>query len=297
MSDMTALPGGTGIWNMGLRFGAQEQALEAAVAAEELGYTAVWLPDTGGEGLFERIEALLAATSTITVATGILNIWMHEPDTVAQRCAALNEAHGDRLLLGLGASHAPIVDEAQAGRYRKPLGKMVDFLDELDAATPAVPSGSRVLAALGPKMLELAGRRSAGAHPYLVPLEHVEVAREALGPDGYLAPEVGVVLESDPGTARELARGGMSMYFRLPNYMNNLRRFGFTDDDITEPGSDRLVDALVVWGDETTIAERLAAYRSAGADHLAIQVLTGAATAEATFPTEQWRRLAPLLTT
>jgi probable F420-dependent oxidoreductase len=152
-----------------------------------------------------------------------------------------------------------------------------------------------VLAALGPKMLRLAGERASGAHPYLVPLDHVAVAREALGPEAFLAPEVGVVLESDPATAREHARAGMSMYFGLPNYLNNLRRFGFTDDDLAAPGSDRLIDALVVWGDEQTVADRLTAYRMAGADHLALQVLTGADTATPTFPIEQWRRLAPLL--
>jgi probable F420-dependent oxidoreductase len=291
------LKGTTGIWNMGLRFGQEEQARNAVVAAEELGYTAVWLPDMGGDGLFERLTTLLGATSRITVATGILNIWMHDPADVAQQYATLTEASGGRLLLGLGASHAPIVDAAQAGRYGKPLAKMVEFLDALDATAPPVSAGSRVLAALGPKMLRLAGERAAGAHPYLVPLEHVAVAREALGPDGFLAPEVGVVLEADPGRAREIARAGMSMYFQLPNYLNNLRRFGFTEDDLAAPGSDRLIDALMVWGDEHTIAARLADYREAGADHLALQVLTGADTAEPTFPVEQWRRLAPVLST
>ena len=292
-----ALQGTTGIWNMGLRFGEQEDALEAVMAVEDLDFAAVWLPDMGGDGLFERLTALLDATSTITVATGILNIWMHDPAEVAEQHAKLTESSGGRLLLGLGASHAPVVDQVEAGTYQKPLTKMRAFLDELDSADPPVPAGSRVLAALGPKMLQLAAQRSSGAHPYLVPLEHVAVAREALGPDGFLAPEVGVVLETDPSAAREKARAGMSMYFGLPNYLNNLRRFGFTEDDLTAPGSDRLVDALVVWGDEQTIAARLAGYREAGADHLALQVLTGADTATPTFPIEQWRRLAPVLNT
>jgi probable F420-dependent oxidoreductase len=289
-------PAGTGIWNMGLRFGDQEQAVKAVAVAEECGYTAVWLPDMGGDGLFGRLAALLAATSRITVATGILNIWMHEPAEVAARCAMLNAAHDDRLLLGLGASHAPIVDQTEAGRYQKPLTKMVEFLDGLDAASPTVPAGSRVLAALGPKMLQLAGHRSRGAHPYLVPLEHVAAARTSLGPYAYLAPELGVVLERDAGRAREIARAGMQMYFGLPNYLNNLRRLGFTEEDVAAPGSDRLIDALVAWGDEDAIAERINQFRKAGADHVAIQVLTGADTAAPTFPVEQWRRLAPLLT-
>lgn len=292
-----ALKGTTGLWNMGLRFGEEDQALEAVLAAEDLGYAAVWLPDMGGGGLFERLTTLLDATSQITVATGILNIWMHDPAEVAEQHAKLTETSGGRLLLGLGASHAPIVDQAAAGTYQKPLAKMKAFLDDLDSASPQVPAGSRVLAALGPKMLQLAAERASGAHPDLVPLDHVAVAREALGPDAFLAPEVGVVLETDPAVARDKARAGMSMYFDLPNYMNNLRRFGFTDDDLAAPGSDRLVDALVVWGDEQAIATRLAAYREAGADHLALQVLTGADTATPTFPIDQWRRLAPVLNT
>ncbi|KLL12420.1 MULTISPECIES: LLM class F420-dependent oxidoreductase [Protofrankia] len=293
---MTTTPTGVGIWNMGLRFGGEEQAVEAAVAAEELGYTAVWLPDLGGGGLFERLTALLAATSRITVATGILNIWMHEPATVAERYAKLTGTYGDRLLIGLGVSHAPIVDQAAAGRYRRPLARMTEFLDGLDAASPAVPAHSRVLAALGPRMLRLAGERAHGAHPYLVPLEHVATARAALGPEKFLAPELAVVLETDPDRARQIARTGLGMYFDLPNYMNNLRRYGFTDDDLAAPGSDRLIDALVAWGDEETIAARVAAYRDAGADHVAVQVLIGEHTAAATFPIEQWRRLAPVLT-
>ena len=289
------LPSGTGIWNMGLRFGAEEQAREAVVAAEELGYTAVWLPDMGGGGLFERLAALLGVTSRITVATGILNIWMNGAAETAEQYTKLTAAHGDRLLIGLGASHAPIVDQAEAGRYRRPLTRMVEFLDELDALSPTVGKERRVLAALGPKMLGLAGQRASGAHPYLVPLEHTRAARGALGPDAYLAPELGVVLETDAGRAREIARAGLSMYFGLPNYLNNLRRYGFDDVDLAAPGSDRLIDALVAWGDEETIAARVAEHRDAGADHVAVQVLTGADTAEATFPLEQWRRLAPVL--
>jgi probable F420-dependent oxidoreductase len=281
---------------MGLRFGEEDQAREAVVAADELGFTAVWLPDMGGGGLFERLTVLLAATNRITVATGILNIWMHEPSVVGEQHAELTTIYGDRLLLGLGASHAPIVDQAEAGKYRNPMTKMIEFLDELDAISPSVPADARVLAALGPKMLRLAGDRASGAHPYLVTTEHTAAAREALGPGKFLGPELGVVLETDPSKAREMARAGMSMYFDLPNYMNNLKRYGFDDDDLAAPGSDRLIDALVAWGDEEAIAARIAEHRDAGADHVAVQVLTGARTAEATFPLEEWRRLAPVLT-
>lgn len=292
---MSARPGGTGIWSMGLRFGEEEPSVELAVAAEELGYTAAWFPDMGGGGLFERVTALLEATDRITVATGICNIWMHEPDEVAEQFTKLTAAYGPRLLLGLGASHAPIVDQLEEGRYQKPLSKMRGFLDELDAISPGVPADSRLLAALGPKMLELAGIRSAGAHPYLVPPEHTAAAREALGPDAYLGVEVGVVLEPDPDKARQIARAGLEMYFGLPNYLNNLRRYGLDDADLSHPGSDELIDAVIAWGDEQAIAARLDEYRAAGADHIAIQVLTGAGTADPTFPIDELRRLAPAL--
>lgn len=292
---MSVPPGGTGIWSMGLRFGTEGPAVELAVAAEKLGYTAVFFPDMGGGGLFERVSALLEATSRITVATGVCNIWMHEPAEVAEQFNRLTATYGPRLLLGLGASHAPIVDQIEPGRYQKPLSKMRGFLDELDAISPGVPVESRLLAALGPKMLELAGTRSAGAHPYLVPPEHTAAARTALGPDAYIAVEVGVILEPDPDKARQMARAGLEMYFILPNYLNNLRRFGLGDDDLAHPGSDKLIDSVIAWGDEEAIAARLDEYRAAGADHVAIQVLTGAGTADPTFPIDQLRRLAPAL--
>jgi probable F420-dependent oxidoreductase len=292
---MSFPPGGTGIWSMGLRFGEEEPSVELTKAVEDLGYTAVWFPDMGGGGLFERVTALLDATSQITVATGICNIWMHEPAEVAEQYNKLTAAYGPRLLLGLGASHAPIVDQIEQGRYRKPLSKMRSFLDELDAISPGVPVESRLLAALGPKMMELAGTRSAGAHPYLVPPEHTAAAREALGPDAYLAVEVGVVLEADPDAARQIARAGLEMYFGLPNYLNNLRNHGLDDEDLSHPGSDKLIDSVIAWGDDKAIAARLDEYRSAGADHIAIQVLTGAGTADPTFPIDQLRQLAPAL--
>ena len=282
---------GIGLWSAGLRYGDRAAAAEAATELDELGYTALWVPDVGGD-VFAAVGNLLAATSTLTVATGILNLWMHEPDETAAQHAALTDEHGDRFLVGIGVSHAPLIDMAEAGRYRKPLTKIRDYLDGLDAAPTPLAPRNRVLAALGPKMLELARDRTAGVHPYLVTPEHTAVAREAVGPDRLVAPEQAVVLSTDATRARELARGHLAGYLALPNYANNWKRFGFTDDDIADGGSDRLVDALVAWGDEAEILARIDEHRAAGADHVCVQVLTDNPT---DLPAEQWRELASVL--
>ena len=219
---MTYTLGGTGIWNAGLRFGDRSERVESAAEVEELGYTAVWVPDVGGDDLFDTLKALLSATNRITVATGILNLWMHDPAEAGRQYTAATAEHGRRLLMGIGVSHAPLVEQAGVGAYRKPLARMQEFLDGLDAAPSPVPAEDRVLAALGPKMLELARGRSAGAHPYLVTPEHTSVAREVLGPDKLLAPEQGAVLESDPARARAIARAALSVYFGLPKLREQL---------------------------------------------------------------------------
>jgi probable F420-dependent oxidoreductase len=228
------------------------------------------------------------------VATGILNIWMHEPADVAVDHARLTAAHPDRFLLGLGIGHAPAVNRKQPGLYRKPYTKMVGYLDALDAAEPPVPAGERMLAALRPRMLELSRDRSTGAHPYFVPVEHTTVARETLGPNAWLAPEQAVVLDSDPESARAKARTHMEHYLELPNYTGNLLRLGFDEADIADGGSDRLVDAIVAWGDEAAIAERINAHLERGADHVCIQVV---GVEQDTLPLETWRALAPALVT
>ena len=289
---MTSL-NATGVWASPLRYGDPAAAADAAAELEALGYTAAWIPDVGGD-LFPAVENLLQATSSLTVATGILNLWMHEPEETAAQHARLTEAHGARLLIGIGVSHAPLIDHGNPGRYAKPLTRMREFLDGLDAATPPLAAADRVLAALGPKMLELARERTAGTHPYWVTPEHTAVAREALGPDKLVAPEQAVVLEKDPATARAIVRSNMSIYLGLPNYTNNWKRFGFTDEDLADGGSDRLVDALVAWGDEDAIVERVQAHRDAGADHVCVQVFTADPSA---LPLAEWRALAPALTT
>jgi probable F420-dependent oxidoreductase len=189
-------------------------------------------------------------------------------------------------------SHAPLIDSKEPGKYRKPLAAMASFLDGLDAANPPLPKESRVLAALGPKMLELARTRSAGAHPYNVTPEHTGQARQLLGPSALLLPEQKVALTTDPEQARKLGRDTLHHYFALPNYTNNLRRLGFGDEDFAHGGSDRLIDSLVAWGDAETIAARIQAHRDAGANHVCIQALSD----EGMLPRTVLRELAPVLT-
>jgi probable F420-dependent oxidoreductase len=284
---------GTGVWNGSLRYGDPGESAAAAAELESLGYSALWIPDIGGE-VFAAVENLLAATSTATIATGILNLWMHTALETAQRYAALTAEHGRRFLVGIGVSHAPLIDNVkEAGTYARPLAQTRQFLDELDAATPRLPDTDRVLAALGPKMLELARTRSGGVHPYLITPEHTAIARQALGVGPLVAPEQAVALTTDRDEARALARTHFTNYLLLPNYTNNWLRLGFTEDDLLAGGSDRLVDALVAWGDEETIAARIQEHRDAGADHVCVQVLT----AGDPFALDELRRLAPAIVT
>jgi probable F420-dependent oxidoreductase len=283
---------GTGIWSAGLRYGDPIEAAEVAAELEELGYSALWVPDVGGD-VFEVIERLLRATKTATIATGILNLWMHSAAETAAAHARLAAAHEDRFLVGIGVSHAALIDAGEPGRYRNPLAAMASFLDGLDSApTPVAPS-RRVLAALGPKMLELARTRAGGAHPYNVTPEHTAFAREAIGPSGLVLPEQAVALTTDAELARTLGRNHLAHYLVLPNYTNNLRRLGFDDDDFGAGGSSRLIDALVAWGDLSAIESRIRQHRDAGANHVCIQVLSE----EGLFPRLAWTELAPALTT
>ena len=275
-----------------LRYGEPGPAAEAAAELESLGYSALWIPDVGGD-LFGSLANLLSATSTVTIATGILNVWMHTADDAAAAHARLTAEHGPRYLCGIGISHRPFIDMVNApGTYTKPVDTMAAYLDGLDAAATPLAVADRMLAALGPKMLELARTRTAGTHPYLVTPELTAMARAGIGPDGLVASEVGVVLETDPSKAREIARLHLQTYLALPNYANNWKRHGFTDDDIADGGSDRLVDALIGWGDEAAIAARVQQHRDAGADHVCVQVLTSDPRA---LPVDEWRTLAPVL--
>jgi probable F420-dependent oxidoreductase len=281
---------GVGVWSSQLRYGDAGEAAEAAAELEELGFTALWIPDVGGPVL-DSVGQLLSSTKQVVIATGILNLWMHDPSEVAASYASLAARHGERFLLGIGVSHAPLIDSKEPGLYRKPLAATRAYLDALDATEQPVPVANRVLAALGPKMLELAATRSRGAHPYLVTPDHTRYAREHLGDGPLLLPEQTVLLTDDKTEARAIGTDWLRAYLALPNYANNLLRSGFTQDDLTSV-SDRLFDAIIAWGDEEAVLRRVNEHLSAGADHVCVQVLTPD---PREFPREQWRRLAAAL--
>jgi probable F420-dependent oxidoreductase len=272
---------GTGVWSGELRFGDAAEAAALAAELESIGYAAAWLPDLGGD-LFGPFSNLLDATTTMTIASGVCNVWHHPPAEVGEWWAGLPDDQRARVMLGIGISHGPLIGET----YGRPLATMAEYLDGLDAA--GVPEEHRCIAALGPKMLELARDRTAGSHPYLVPPEHTAYARSVLGDDKGLYVEQGVVLETDADAAREIARNAVAFYLTLPNYVNNWKRLGYTDDEI-QGCSDRFVDEIFVWGDRDAIHERLAAHIAAGADHVCIQALTAPEGSAA----DTWRALRP----
>ena len=290
--------GRVGIWTAALDAQPRARAQEVAAELEELGYGTVWVPDAVGREPFVSSTLLLAGTSTLHVATGITSIWGRDAMTAGAAHRTIEEAFPRRFLLGLGVSHQPMVEGVRGHVYERPYSAMQAYLDGMDKtlyfAAPPAETPRRVLAALGPKMLRLAAERSDGAHPYFVPVEHTALAREALGDGPLLAPEQAVVLETDPSVARTVARAHMAIYLTLPNYTNNLRRLGWGDDDLGGGGSDRLVDAIVAWGDVDAVAARVAAHHEAGADHVCIQVLS---TDLRYLPLPEWRTLAPALLT
>ena len=278
--------GSVGVWRSGTRNPGGVLDEGVARSLEDLGYGAIWMSGGFEPGLSPRFAQILDATDDIVVASGIVSIWVTPPDEIALAVAQLAEAHPGRFLLGLGTSHAPAVQH-----YERPYSKIVAYLDGLDAATPGVSPEHRILAALGPKMLELAGARSAGAHPYFIPVEHTRLARQILGEGPVLAPELTVVLDADRDRGLELARTFTSRYLALPNYANNLRSLGFSESDLAGAGSDRLVDAVVAVGDAHAAAERVNAHLDAGADHVCVQVVA----AGEGFPMAAYRALADVL--
>jgi probable F420-dependent oxidoreductase len=261
-----------GIWSGELRSSDSSAAASAAAELEDLGFGTLWLPGRGA-GIFERVAEILAATRRVVVATGIVSIWQHQPEEVAAAFARIQYAHPGRFLLGLGISHGPLVDRDEPGRYSRPLERLRWFLDQLDSDANPVPVQSRVLASLGPRSLALAAQRSAGTHPYLVPPDHTTWARGLIGSGPLLAPEQAVALDADPAQARRRAGDHLAFYLTLPNYTNNLRRLGFTSEDLDGRGSDRLLDAIVAIGDAGLALERGRAHLDAGADHVCFQVI------------------------
>lgn len=248
----------------GLRDVSAIQFGEFAAQLEEAGYGAIWLGMADAD--LVDAEPVLGATNRLVYATGILNVWTEPAEQVLAAYRRVAPRYPDRLLLGVGVGHPEVVRQ-----YQKPFAALVEYLDALHE----VPAEHLALAALGPKMLTLAGQRTAGAHPYLTTPEHTRRARETLGTGPLLLPEQKVVLETDPDKARAIARPTVGFYIRTVNYSSNLRRLGFTDEDLAGEGSDRLVDALVAWGDPATVADRLTAHLDAGADHVSVQVLGG----------------------
>jgi probable F420-dependent oxidoreductase len=255
-------------------------AAEAAAFAQRLeawGYGALWIPEAVGREVFSACAWLLANTTRLVVASGIANIYARDALAAAAAQKGLNEQSGGRFLLGLGVSHIPLVQDMRQHEYGKPVATMRAYLEGMAAApyksiAPDSPPKT-VLAALGPKMLELAGERTDGAHPYNVPPEHTREAREILGPNKLLCVEQAAILATDASQARAQARQFLEFYMGLPNYVNNWRRLGFSDPDFVGGGSDRLIDAVVVWGNEQSIRKRIEEHWQAGADHVCVQAI------------------------
>jgi len=266
--------GRLGVWTWIDTMSAADVA-DFAVKIEELGYSTLWVPEAVGRDPFTILGYLAARTSKLKLATGIANIYARDAMTMRAIQHTLAEASGGRFVLGLGVSHAPMVAGIRGHEYGKPVTTMRNYLESMGKALYVGPQAAEeapiVLAALRQNMLRLAGEKSRGAHPYFVTPEHTARAREILGEGPILAPEQKVLLETDASRAREIARANMKTYLALPNYQNNLRWLGFGDDDLADGGSDRLVDAIVAWGDEKAIAERIQAHHDAGADHVCIQ--------------------------
>jgi probable F420-dependent oxidoreductase len=270
--------------------------LRRAVAeVEEMGYGAIWVGEFLAREAFAACAIILAATHRIKIATGIANIWARDATAMMNGGRALAEAWPDRFVLGIGVSHSGAVND-RGHHYARPLTAMRAYLDAMEKAPYRAPQPDPpvpiVLGALGPKMMQLARERTAGAHPYFVPVEHTMQARAILGPDRLLAPEQAVVFGKTRDDARHQGDIYMRTYLALPNYRNNLVRLGWSDEELTPPGSDRLFDAMVAWGDDEEIAGKLRRHQEAGADQVAVSVLT-ATPDRAT--TAELRRLAPLL--
>lgn len=291
----TAL-GRVGCWSFALEAQTAADERRDAAEIESMGYRAIWVPESvESREIFSHAAWLLASTEGALVASGIANIWARDAVAMTSGWHMLSDAYPGRFLLGIGVSHESSVAR-RGGRYVRPYSEMRSYLDAMDRAPSSAPEPApiprRMLAALGPRMLELAAERALGAHPYFVPVEHTAFARARLGPDPVLAVEQTVVLESDPALARRIARRFATHYLAAPNYAGNLRRMGYTAEDVAGQGSDRVIDAVVAWGDVDRIASRVREHLAAGADHVCIQVISAD---EADVCLDDLRELAPAL--
>jgi probable F420-dependent oxidoreductase len=285
-----------GLWTFSLDRQPWSRAKELAAEIEEMGWSAIWIPEATNRNVFVNATLLLTATQRLSVVSGIAPIHNRDAMATVNGQRTLDEAFPDRFVLGLGVSHAWLVEDLRGGSYTKPLPTMSAYLDRMDAAPfsahPPTARDRRLLAALGPKMLALAAEKADGAHPYLVSPEHTANARPILGPGKILAPDQKVLLETDPSDARRIARLHLSGYLSQPNYRNSFIRQGFAADDLDGGGSDRLVDAIVAWGSIDTVVARVRAHRDAGADHVAVQVLPRDM---GYLPLAEWRAVASAL--
>ncbi len=295
-TELRAGLGRVGVWSFALEAQSAAVERELVVGIEELGYRALWVPESvGSKEIFSHAGLLLSSGTELLVGSGIANIWARDPVAMANGWRATSDAYPGRFVLGLGVSHAPSVAR-RGGTYAKPYEHMIEYLDAMDGARYDGPEPERptrrLLAALGPKMLELAAARVEGAHTYFVPPEHTAFARGVLGPEPVLAVELTTVLETDPAEARRICRGWAVHYLELPNYHNSLRRMGFSESDLDAGGGDRMVDAVFAWGGVDRVREKVLTHLKAGADHVCVQVIS-AAGGDPCLP--QLRELAPVL--
>ncbi|MGD0854040.1 MAG: TIGR03620 family F420-dependent LLM class oxidoreductase [Acidimicrobiales bacterium] len=294
-SSLEQLRGTIGVWTFAHETVPANQSGEIATELESLGYAAMWLPEAWSREAFTSAGLMLAATSSMIVATGIANIWARDAVAAANAAKTLNAAYADRFVLGLGVSHRPLVERLRGHEYVSPVEAMRDYLTAMDAAPMMAPEGehryARVIAALGPKMLEVGATLADGVHPYLVTPEHTARARAAVG-DKFVGVEQAVVLGQSREEFLTRAHAYLGFYTGLDNYKNSWRRLGFTEEDFVRGGSERLCDAMVVHGDEGAVLERVNEHRRAGADHVCLQVLSDETNAP---PFDEWRRLGSIL--
>jgi probable F420-dependent oxidoreductase len=289
--------GRIGIWSRELRFGEAGDMREGAAELEQLGFGALWIPGGLGGPLLEICADQLRATRQIAVATGILNVFGHDPVDVAREHAAIDAAHPGRFLLGMGIGHAKFLPAEAAARSRRPLDVIAQYLDALERHAPPGSSAARCVAALAPRMVQLARARTLGVHPYMVPVEHTAEVRAALGEEPLVATELSVALGDDMDDLRAAARADLALYLQLPNYTKTWARLGYGEDDLAGHGSDRLVDAVYALGSVEQIGARVREHLDAGADHVCLRVVTNQPMLgeDEPLPREEWRALAALV--